>query len=441
MRPTIFAPLTITGRSALSAIRISGPDAAAAVLAMAGTPLPEARQVTLRTLRSPSEGEVLDRGLVIWFPGPESFTGEDVAELHLHGGRAVLTAMLEALGGLPSLRLAQPGEFSRRAFDNGKLDLAEAEAIADLVDAETSAQRRQALRQLDGALGRAAGDWSARLTRCLAHLEAALDFADEDLPENLIADVVQDLGALAGELDRQLDDVCRGERLRDGFSVAILGAPNAGKSSLLNALARRDAAIVSERAGTTRDVIEVHLDLEGLPVVLADTAGLRESADEVEEEGIRRARARAAQADMKLLVFDASRLPDRDPATTSLMDDESLSVFTKADLLAGPSEGSREVPGLFVSALTGAGMSALVERLKQQAANTLTGGESLITRARHREAFSDCRNALRRAVAAPRAELLAEDVRLALRALGRVTGQVDVEDLLDVIFRDFCIGK
>ncbi len=441
MRPTIFAPLTITGRSALSVVRISGPDAAAAVLAIAGTPLPEARQVTLRTLRCPSEGEVLDRGLVIWFPEPASFTGEDVAELHLHGGRAVLSAVLEALSGLPSLRLAEPGEFSRRAFDYGKLDLAEAEAIADLVDAETSAQRRQALRQLDGALGRVAGDWAARLTRGLAHLEAALDFADEDLPEGLIEAVVRDLGTLAGELDCHLDDACRGERLRGGLSVAILGAPNAGKSSLLNALARRDAAIVSERAGTTRDVIEVHLDLEGLPLILADTAGLRESADEVEEEGVRRARTRAAQADMKLLVFDASRLPDRDPATVELVDDDSLIVFTKADLLAGAPEHPPSAAAIFVSALTGEGMGTLVERLKGCAADYLTGGESLITRSRHREAFGDCRDALRRAAVAPSAELLAEDVRLALRALGRVTGQVDVEDLLDIIFRDFCIGK
>ena len=408
---------------------------------MTGRHLPKARRATLRTVRTPATGEVLDRGLVVWFPAPMSLTGEDVAEFHLHGGRAVLTSVLDALADLPSLRSAEPGEFSRRAFDNGKLDLAEAEAIADLVDAETSAQRRQALRQLDGALGRVVEVWADRLTRGLAHLEAALDFADEDLPDGLIGDVTRELAALADEVGGYLNDAHRGEKLRDGLSVAILGAPNAGKSSLLNALARRDAAIVSERAGTTRDVIEVHLDLDGLPLVLADTAGLRDSADAVEEEGIRRARARAAQADMKLLVFDATELPTVDAATVALADQDSLMVVTKADLVAGVSAPMKPVDAIAVSSATGQGLPDLVETLKGRAADYLTGGESLITRARHRQAFRDCRAALLRAVSAPSAELVAEDARLALRALGRVTGRVDVEDLLDVIFREFCIGK
>lgn len=437
MRRTIFAPATAPGRSGVAVIRISGPAAGRTVTELTGRSLPLPRRATLAVLHDPASGEVLDRGLVLWFPAPASFTGEDVAEFHVHGGRAVLTSLTEALAALPALRPAEPGEFSRRAFENGKLDLTAAEGIADLVDAETRAQQRQALRQMDGALGRMIEGWRSRLVRTLAYLEADLDFPEEDLPAGVAEAVLPELERLAGEIGATLDDAHRGERLREGLSIAILGPPNAGKSSLLNALARRDAAIVSERAGTTRDVIEVHLDLGGFPVVLADTAGLRDTADTIEDEGVWRARRRAAQADLKILVFDARDWPELDPAVRGLGDADSLLVLNKIDLrpVAVPE-------ALCISVRTGAGLPDLLDALTAMVAERLTAGPgAALTRARHRGALEDCRCALERARGGRLPELIAEDVRLATRALGRITGQVDVEELLDVIFRDFCIGK
>ncbi|WP_372397881.1 tRNA uridine-5-carboxymethylaminomethyl(34) synthesis GTPase MnmE [Azospirillum sp. HJ39] len=440
---TIFALATAPGRSGVAVVRISGPEAGSALAALTGRPLPPPpRRAVLTQLRNPRSGDALDDALVLRFTGPASFTGEDVVELHLHGGRAVVSGVIEALGDLPGLRLAEPGEFTRRAFENGKLDLTEAEAVADLIDAETTAQRRQALRQMEGALGRLYDGWRERLTRALAHIEADIDFADEDLPGG-VADAVRPvLAGLAGEIAVHLDDGGRGERLREGLHIAIVGAPNAGKSSLLNALARRDAAIVSARAGTTRDVIEVHLDLGGYPVVLADTAGLRDAAaDEVEEEGIRRARDRAARADVKVAVFDATTLPALDAATLALIDRDTVVVFNKIDL-AAVTEPRPDLSPVMVSAHSGAGLKELEERLTAFSADRLAiGSAPSLTRARHRAALADCRESLLRALEAPLPELAAEDVRLASRALGRITGRVDVEDLLDVIFRDFCIGK
>ncbi|NUB07426.1 tRNA uridine-5-carboxymethylaminomethyl(34) synthesis GTPase MnmE [Azospirillum sp. Vi22] len=443
MIPTIFALATAPGRAGVAVVRVSGPASGDALAALTGKPLPEPRMATLVRLRDPKTGEALDDALVLRFTAPRSFTGENVVELHLHGGRAVVAGVVEALATLPGLRVAEPGEFTRRAFENGKLDLTEAEAVADLVDAETSAQRRQALRQMEGGLGTLYDGWRERLTRSLAHIEADIDFPDEDLPSG-VADVARPvLDTLAAEIDAHLDDRGRGERLREGLHIAIVGAPNAGKSSLLNALARREAAIVSARAGTTRDVIEVHLDLGGYPVVLADTAGLREAAaDEVEEEGIRRALDRAARADVKVAVFDATALPTLDPATVALLDRDTVVVLNKTDVVdaAVPTVGGWEA--VAVSARTGAGLPELERRLTAFTADRLVGsGAPALTRARHRSALEECRDALRRALTAPLPELMAEDVRLASRALGRITGRVDVEDLLDVIFRDFCIGK
>lgn len=439
---TIYALATAPGRSGVAVVRISGPEAGSALAALTGRPLPAPRRAVLTKLRDPRTGDALDDALVLRFTAPASFTGEDVVELHLHGGRAVVTGVIEALAILPGLRLAEPGEFTRRAFENGKLDLTEAEAVADLIDAETTAQRRQALRQMEGALGRLYDGWRERLTRALAHIEADIDFAEDDLPGG-VADAVRPvIAGLAGEIAAHLDDGGRGERLREGLHIAIVGAPNAGKSSLLNALARRDAAIVSARAGTTRDIIEVHLDLGGYPVVLADTAGLREAAaDEVEEEGIRRARDRAARADVKVAVFDAATLPDLDPATLDLIDRDTVVVFNKTDLAT--TDGLRpDLSPIMVSAHTGAGLKLLEERLTAFSADRLAiGSAPSLTRARHRAALTECRESLLRALNAPLPELAAEDVRLASRALGRITGRVDVEDLLDVIFRDFCIGK
>ncbi len=399
--------------------------------------LPPPRAARRCRLTDPATGDQLDDGLVLWFPGPDSATGEDVAELHLHGSRAVLAAVMEVLGRL-GLRLAEPGEFTRRAFLNGKLDLLQAEAIADLTAAETEAQRRQALRQLDGELGDLYHGWSQRLTRMLAHLEAAIDFSDEDLPPQIENDILDESRALCSEIQRHLADGHRGERLRDGIAVAIVGPPNAGKSSLLNRIARREAAITSPVAGTTRDVIEVAIDLEGYPVLLADTAGLRKSEDLVEQEGLRRALRRADEAEIRLFVFDA-QCPDQACGAAAWPGPDTILVSNKIDLVAvGCDLPSSALP---ISALTGEGIDGLLAALGERVAQTYRIEAPVLTRARHRQALEEAAVSLRRALDASLLELRAEDLRLAWRSLGRISGAVDVEDLLDVIFRDFCIGK
>jgi tRNA modification GTPase len=415
---------------------VSGPLAGPALRALAGS-VPPPRRARQARLRDPETGDEIDDGIALWFPAPASVTGEDVAEFQLHGSRAVVAALIGALGRM-GLRLAEAGEFTRRAFFNGRLDLVQAEAIADLVAAETEAQRRQALRQLDGSLGAIYRGWSVRLLRLLAHLEAAIDFPDEDLPPAIEGEVLEETARLAVEIDTHLADDHRGERLRDGIAVAIIGPPNAGKSSLLNQLSRRDAAIISPIAGTTRDVIEVAIDLGGYPVVLADTAGLRESADVIEQEGRRRALARAEAADLRLFVFDASR-PQGAALALAWSAADTLLVANKIDL----ARDQADVPtGAFaISALTGAGVADLTGALTRRVAADYDLAAPLLTRARHRAALETARAALRRASEALLPELRAEDLRLAWRSLGRITGHVDVEDLLDVIFAEFCIGK
>ena len=418
-------------------LRISGPDARRAVTLLAGS-LPPPRVAQRRRLIDPQSGDTLDEGLILWFPAPRSATGEDVAELHLHGSRAVLAAVMQALARL-GLRLAEPGEFTRRAFLNGKLDLLQAEAIADLAAAETEAQRRQALRQLGGELGEVYRGWRDRLVRILAHLEAAIDFPDEDLPPEIEDRILGETEGLVAEIERHLADGHRGERLRDGIDVAIVGPPNAGKSSLLNRIARRDVAITSPVPGTTRDVIEVAIDLGGYPVVLADTAGLRDSADAIEQEGKRRAMQRAEQAEIRLFVFDIAHPADATGAAAWPGADTIL-VANKIDLvpLPGPDFSAA---ALSVSALTGEGIDKLLTVLGERVAQTYRIEAPVLTRARHRQALEEAAASLRRSFSAALPELRAEDLRLALRSLGRITGAVDVEDLLDVIFRDFCIGK
>jgi tRNA modification GTPase len=433
---TIYAPATTAGQAAIAIVRLSGPEAGPALAALAGS-LPPPRVARHARLHDPDGGADLDDALALWFPAPRSVTGEDVAELHLHGSRAVVAAIMAALA-RQGLRLAEPGEFTRRAFLNGKLDLVQAEAVADLAAAETEAQRRQALRQLDGQLGALYRGWSQRLLHLLAHLEAAIDFPDEDLPPEIETRVAVETAALGGEIASHLADGHRGERLRDGIAVAILGPPNAGKSSLLNQLARREAAITSPIAGTTRDVIEVAVDLAGYPVVLADTAGLRDSADAIEREGLRRALARAESAELRLFVFDAAR-PQDAAGAAPWQGPDTLLVANKADL-APPPDG-RPAGALAVSALTGEGIAALVAVLATRIAATYDTAAPLLTRARHREALEIAAEALQRSRAADLPELRAEDLRLAWRSLGRITGRVDVEDLLDVIFADFCLGK
>ncbi len=419
-------------------IRVSGAQAGAALAAVTGrAALPAARQATLATFVDPDSGEALDRGLVLWFPGPNSFTGEDVAELHGHGGGAVVAALLAVLSRLPGCRLAEAGEFTRRAFQHGRMDLTQAEGLADLIAAETEAQRRQAQRQMDGALGRLYEGWRADLIAALAHLEAEIDFPDEDLPGGLLARQRPVLEVLAGEISGHLDDGHRGERLREGCHMVILGAPNVGKSSLLNALARRDAAIVSSQAGTTRDIVEVHLNLDGYPVVLADTAGLRESGDAIEAEGVRRAQERGSRADLKIVLYDCAATPVPGSDVLALLDDDGILVANKTDRAA-----AAPTMGLPVSIKTGAGMNDLLRRLGAEAGQRMgDGGSSGLTRARHRQGLEDCRDALLRSLGETDEELVAEDVRLAARHLGRITGRVDVEDILDVVFGDFCIGK
>jgi tRNA modification GTPase len=441
---TIFALASGAGAAGVAVVRISGPAAASALEALVGS-VPPARQARRARFHDPTTGETIDQGLALFFPGPRSFTGEDVAEIQVHGSRAVIAALIEVLGGLAGFRLAEAGEFTRRAFENGKLDLTAAEGLADLVAAETAAQRRQALRQLDGALGHLYEGWRARLLRALAHLEAAIDFPEEGLPADIESALRDEARRLRQEIAAHLADDRRGERLREGVSVAIIGPPNAGKSSLMNALARRDVAITSAIAGTTRDVIEVALDLGGFPAVLADTAGLREARDDIEEEGIRRARARAAEADLRLVVVDATR-PEGAQAVRGIIDANAVVVVNKIDLAGSAdlawADALATGPALRLSVVTGAGMEDLLSRLTAELAARIGNGDApLITRARHRSALADCVAALERFDDAGLPELAAEDLRAATRALGRITGRVDVEDLLDVIFRDFCIGK
>ncbi|MBU0725685.1 MAG: tRNA uridine-5-carboxymethylaminomethyl(34) synthesis GTPase MnmE [Alphaproteobacteria bacterium] len=436
---TIFALASAPGRAGIAVLRVSGPDAGMALQQLTGRVLPEARQASRRRLVDPATQEVLDEALVLWFPAPHSFTGEDVAELHLHGSRAVIDGVSGALADLPGVRLAEPGEFTRRAFLAGKLDLTEVEGLADLIDAETSAQRRLALRQMDGALSGLYEGWRQRLMGCLAHMEAAIDFPDEELPDDLISGVAAKTQSLRAEMAAHLADGRRGEILRDGFRIAIIGAPNAGKSSLLNWLARREAAIVSETAGTTRDVIEVHLDLGGYPVVLADTAGLRDTTDSIEAEGIRRARRWAEAADLQLLVIDSTR-PEPAEAEGSA---RVLRVWNKVDLyMQGHTEKTAPMNAIPVSVGTGQGLPELLATLSDIVGKALSIGVApVLTRERHRRAIEESVSALDRFLDAGMVDLAAEDLRVAMRALGRIKGRVDVEDLLDVIFRDFCLGK
>ena len=437
---TIVALSTARGQAGIAVIRLSGPAAAGVLREMAGS-LPPEREARLARLRAPETGEAIDQALVLWFAAPRSFSGEDMAELQVHGGEAVVAACLDAVLSIAGVRPAEPGEFSRRAFINGKLDLTEAEGLADLIGAETEAQRRQALRQLDGALGRQYGAWGDRLVGALAHVEAGLDFADEDLPSDMVAGAAAAVADVAREIAAHLDDGRRGERLRSGLSVAVVGPPNAGKSSIINQLTNRDVAIVSAMAGTTRDVIEAHLDLGGVPVEVADTAGLREGGDAIEAEGVRRARARAEAADLVLAVFDATAAGNLDDEALALVGESGFIVLNKADLVGGDlPERIAGRPAIATSCMTGDGIGALVAAIAGTV-GSVAGESPPLTRARHRVALTACSASLVRFGEAPAAELAAEDLRQAVRSLGRITGRVDVEDILDAIFGEFCIGK
>jgi len=452
-RSTIFALSSGRPPAAIAVVRISGPRAGAVLEKLIGR-IPEPRKAALARVRDPASGEVIDEALALWFPAPRSETGEDVAELQLHGGQAVIAAVLNALDEIEGCRIAEPGEFTRRAFENGRLDLTAVEGLADLIAAETPAQRRQAYRQLKGLIGDCAEAWRRRLVEALALVEARIDFSDEaDVPADLIGPAVQAAQQLRDEIAASLADKGRGERLREGLIVAIAGPPNAGKSTLFNRLAQREAAIVSPYAGTTRDVIEVHLDFGGYPVTLLDTAGIRESGDPVEQEGVRRARARAAEADLVLWVIDGSAHGGATKQQTQqFSNSEVWLIESKADLAPNKSNAQREYKSehsfnVSISAMTGEGTDDLGAALSVFAKDYFASTDSVIvTRARHRSALEETVAALDRALghaakSDAKEELIAEELRTAATTLGRLTGRIDVEDILDVIFRDFCIGK
>ena len=447
MTDTIYAPATAPGRAAIAVVRLTGPRAGEALDALARR-RPPPRLASRRRLRG-GEGEVLDDALVLWMPGPASYTGEDSVELHLHGGPAVVSGVLEALAAM-GLRLAEPGEFTRRAFESGRLDLAQAEGVADLVEAETEAQRWQALAQLGGALGRARDAWRADLVEALALFEAAVDFPDEDLPADVARRARPALERLTRALAEAVDGVRRGEQVREGYALALVGAPNAGKSTLLNALSRREAAIVTATPGTTRDVIEVSLRLGGYKVILADTAGLRETVDLIEAEGVRRARRRAAEADLRLWVVDGSGGAEAASPPPDVLRPGDLCLVAKADLPAGDATAralaESAALGLEphrVSAHRAADVEGLEAVLTRRVLSALGGAEPpAATRLRHAGLLSEALVRLESAMAlAEDPELAAEDVRLAARALDRVTGRIGPEDVLDRIFSTFCIGK
>lgn len=426
-------------------VRASGPEAWDGLKALSkdNKDLPSPRHAAYWTLIDREHNDLpLDHAMVILFEAPNSFTGERIVEYHLHGGPSVVEGVMSSLSRQPEHRLAEPGEFTRRAFENGKLDLTSAEAVADLIHAETEQQRRQAILQMDGSLAKIYDGWKDRLAQLLALMEADLDFSDQDLPDDLLLKVKPDISDVITEIASHLNDNRRGEMLRNGVKLVILGAPNAGKSSLINALAQRDVAIVSHIEGTTRDVIDIHLNLGGYPVIISDTAGLRPDQlgesdhDTIESEGIRRAIKRAEEADIKILMFDGTKAPD--PHTLNLVDDSALLVRNKSDLTGQHSDQAM----IDVSVKTGEGLDQLIRRLTDLVKAKIGTQETpSLTRMRHRTSLEKTLTALERMMAAPLPELAAEDLRLAIRYLGSITGHVDVEDLLDMIFRDFCIGK
>ena len=451
---TIYALSSGSVPAAIGVVRISGPQARPALEALVGR-VPEQRRAMLATIRDPASGEMIDQALVLFFEGPNSETGEDVVELQLHGGRAVIAATFSALSRMPGLRPAEAGEFTRRGFDNGKLDLTAVEGLADLIHADTEAQRRQAVRQLQGLLRDRAENWRLRLIEAMALAEAGIDFSDEaDVAADVAVRALNAARLLQREIAALLAEGRRGERLREGLVVAIAGPPNAGKSTLLNRIARREVAIVSPHAGTTRDVIEVHLDLGGYPVTLLDTAGIRETSDPVEREGVARARDRAAAADLILWLTESEGAnPDSQPVSASGTGQDLWRVRTKIDLRSEQSADGNPRSALKtedshfyeLSVVSGDGVDRLLADLGKYARSVFGRGEpALVTRERQRHLLEKAESALNRAISegeAGREDTFAEELRVAAQALGRLTGRVDVEDILDKIFRDFCIGK
>ncbi len=454
MSDTIYALSTSPGQSGIAVVRVSGKGSLEGLCALSGKGAAffTSYKMKLVDLVDPVSRETIDQGMAAYFAAPHGFTGEGSVEYFLHGGMAVIDSMLAALAAMDGYRMADPGEFTRRAFENGKLDLTEAEAVADLIHAETALQKKQALDQLGGALSKIYESWADQLKRLLAHIEADLEFPDEDLPEGVMPEVFPKIKNLVHEISLHLDDNRRGERMRDGVRVVVIGAPNAGKSSLVNSIAQRDVAIVSAHAGTTRDIIDVNLNLGGYPVILSDTAGLRpdqigqEGQEGIESEGIRRALEKAQDADIRLLIFDGEQLPVLDAHTLALMDESSIVVLNKCEsfdeLPKAVSEVLVAAKPILISVEKNINidqlLSGIVEKMKAMIGRSEVPS---LTRQRHRESLQNCKDSLQRALGAQSPELMAEDVRLSVRSLGRITGRVHIEDVLDVVFRDFCIGK
>ncbi|MDG1438884.1 MAG: tRNA uridine-5-carboxymethylaminomethyl(34) synthesis GTPase MnmE [Emcibacteraceae bacterium] len=445
---TIFALSSGKGRAGVSVIRVSGPETKNAILKLTKKEIcPAPRMASLNWFYDPVSNGRLDHGLLVFFPNPNSFTGEDVAEFHIHGGYAVVAGFLEALSNIENLRPAEAGEFTRRAFDNGKMDLTGAEGLADLINAETESQRRQALRQMDGSLAVLYEGWRHEIISAMAYLEADIDFSEEEIPDDVTARIKPIVEKLHADILKHLNDGHRGERLRHGLQVVILGAPNAGKSTLLNYLSKREVAIVSDIAGTTRDVLEVHLDISGFPVSIIDTAGIRLSEDVIEAEGIKRAEARAENADLKIIIIDDSSKTTMSDQMKKHLDKDTVVIFSKTDLgrLNKSNFIENNIIGAWpISVKTGLGLDDFMKVLEEQVEKRmeLTDTPSL-TRTRHRSNLQSAVQHMERFINAERfeLELLSEDLRMAARDIGKITGYVDVEDILEKIFTEFCIGK
>ena len=442
---TIFALSTGPGISGIAVIRVSGKRTSAVIQKITGTKLPSPRVATLTKFNKNGTKELIDEGVIIWFPAPNSYTGEDLAEFHVHGSRAVIKAMHSDISKIKDCRLAEPGEFTKRAFQNGRINLLKAESIADLISSETEIQRKQALKIMGGKSSDKFNSWREKLLKILSHVEAKIDFPEEDLPKNIIKNIHITSNYVLAEIKKTLNDQKVGERIREGFKIAILGPPNSGKSSLLNYLSKRDVAIVSEIAGTTRDVIETHLNLDGYPVIMSDTAGIRNSKNEIEKKGIKIALNRAEDADLKLIIVSAKNV-DFTKVLKSLLNKNAILVINKSDLVKGKLNSKfKKYEHVLISIKQDLNLNRLITKIKNKLKNKFTTAEDiLITRERHRQSLINCIQHLekfKKKKSVQDFDKAAEDLRLATRHLGMIVGKVDVEELLGSIFNDFCIGK
>ena len=442
---TIYALSSGPGIAGVAVIRVSGEDTSKVIKLITGKDLPVPRVATLREMNNINTNELIDEGLVIWFPGPQSYTGEDLAEFHVHGSRAVVAALHTSISKIKNCRLAEPGEFTKRAFQNKKINLMKAESIGDLISSETEIQRKQAIKIMNGKSSDKFNSWREKLLKILSHVEAKIDFPDEDLPKDILSEIQKTSDQVSLEIEKILDDQKVGERIREGFKIAIVGPINAGKSSLLNYLSKRDVAIVSEIAGTTRDVIETHLNLDGYPVVVSDTAGIRDSKNEIEKKGIKLALNRAEDADLKLVIIDAKNV-DFTGVLKDLVDENAILVVNKSDLLNGKlNEKLKKHDHILISIKNNSNLDKLILKIKSKLENKfLSHGDILITRERHRQHLEQCINHLqnfKNKNGSEEFDKAAEDLRLATRHLGMIVGKVDVEEILGSIFNDFCIGK